>query len=118
MKAVARWAMVHADVFHQSAALMLTVDFTVSVPSSWAKWKRDAAIKQEILPTGTPDLSNLVKLVEDALNMVLYSDDSQICVIASSKRYGENPCTTVTLSIVPGCHASVSSRKEFASPTR
>lgn len=45
----------------------------------------------------TPDLSNLIKLVEDALNDVVWYDDALISKILSTKFYGANPSTTVVV---------------------
>ena len=52
--------------------------FLMPIPNSWPKWKREAALKDEIVPTGKPDLSNLVKGVEDALQGIFYKADSCI----------------------------------------
>jgi Holliday junction resolvase RusA-like endonuclease len=38
-------------------------------------------------PTVKPDLSNCVKLIEDALNELVWKDDSQICNLRVYKRY-------------------------------
>ena len=44
-----------------------------------------------------PDLSNLIKFIEDVANEILYKDDAQICVITSRKLYHENPRTEFSL---------------------
>lgn len=44
---------------------------------------------KDIWKTTKPDLSNLIKSVEDALNNCAYKDDNQISFINSSKIYGE-----------------------------
>lgn len=46
------------------------------------------------LHTQKPDLSNFIKLLEDAANGVLYHDDSQIVSIAAHKVWGV-PARTV-----------------------
>lgn len=40
------------------------------------------------LPSVKPDLDNLVKAVKDALNGVVWKDDSLICKLVASKKYG------------------------------
>jgi Holliday junction resolvase RusA-like endonuclease len=63
----------------------------VPVPKSWSKTKRNTAIAGGIHPTVKPDLDNFAKALTDALNGVVYDDDSQICDVVMSKRYAEEP---------------------------
>lgn len=72
----------------------------VQVPGSWSKKKRAAALEGSIRPTGKPDCSNMVKLVEDALNGVAWRDDSQIVSLGVRKRYAEKPETRLTIKEV------------------
>ena len=67
----------------------LGVEVKKSIPKSWTKKKAQAALNGEILPTSKPDASNYYKLIEDALNGILYADDSQIVAQQSSKIYHE-----------------------------
>ena len=61
------------------------VDFPVAiqmkvlkaVPKSWPQWKRDAALVGDIYPN-RGDLDNKFKAVTDAMNGLVYVDDSQI----------------------------------------
>lgn len=46
-------------------------------------------------PTGRPDLSNLVKLVEDALTTNAWADDDQIVRIIAEKDFGSRARTVV-----------------------
>ena len=39
-------------------------------------------------PLATPDASNAAKLIEDALNLLAYTDDSQITTLVVKKRIG------------------------------
>lgn len=50
-----------------------------------------------ILPTTKPDSSNILKGVEDALNGVLYKDDSQIVRTHVVKMYAFNPAIQVVI---------------------
>jgi len=48
----------------------------------------------------SPDLSNVQKAVEDAMNGIVYADDAQVCEWSGSKWYaakGEGPCVVVTV---------------------
>ena len=47
--------------------------------------------------TARPDLDNLVKLICDVGNTIIWEDDKQICRIALEKRYGDNPRTEFTV---------------------
>jgi Holliday junction resolvase RusA-like endonuclease len=44
--------------------------------------------KKKVWPDVKPDLDNYVKAVKDALNGVVYRDDSQVCVLQAFKVYG------------------------------
>jgi Holliday junction resolvase RusA-like endonuclease len=41
------------------------------------------------LPTVKPDVSNVLKLIEDAANGILFKDDAQVCLASIQKVYGE-----------------------------
>ena len=47
-----------------------------------------------------PDLSNIVKSIEDGLNGVAYKDDAQIVVLEAEKRYGDEFKVEVEISEV------------------
>lgn len=49
-----------------------------SMPKSFSKKKQEAAERGDIRPLVKPDISNYLKLVEDALNGVVWQDDSHI----------------------------------------
>lgn len=50
--------------------------------------------------TARPDIDNLVKAVTDALNGILWKDDSQIVSLSAEKRYGESG--RITLLVAKG----------------
>lgn len=63
--------------------------------------------------TGHPDIDNLEKLVQDALNEYLYEDDRQIVQKTSREIYGDNPRTEVIIRTLtddgaPGNEVSMS----------
>ena len=45
-----------------------------------------------------PDLSNMIKFVEDCLTGIAYEDDKQIAVLSARKMYGPNPKTLITMN--------------------
>jgi len=69
--------------------VVLTVHAFLPIPASWPKKAREAAREGHIYPTGKPDASNVLKLVEDALNEIVWIDDSQVVSAAVHKHYGE-----------------------------
>ena len=77
--------------------LRVRIVATVSVPASWSKKKQAAALAGEIYPTGKPDGDNIVKLYCDALNQLIWKDDSQIVKLRFEKRYGAYPETVLTV---------------------
>lgn len=75
--------------------LLLDVTFFMRIP-------RRIHTKREVEKNFTyhhcrPDLSNLLKFVEDVAQSILYDDDAQICYITSRKIYHQEPRTEFTL---------------------
>ncbi|HWE19664.1 MAG TPA: RusA family crossover junction endodeoxyribonuclease [Hyphomicrobiaceae bacterium] len=77
--------------------LSVTVDAWMPIPASWSRRRQLQASTGLIRPTGRPDIDNLVKTL-DALNRVVWRDDSQIVLIQVSKRYAERPRLDVVVS--------------------
>lgn len=96
--ALAMEAMKGSAPFDGPVQLTLTAFF--SVPASWSKAKRAAALSGAILPAKRPDLDNIVKAATDALNGIVYLDDAQICAVMISKLYAERAETVIHVS---GC---------------
>ena len=68
----------------------IIVDAFFKIPKSWSKKNREAAIYDEIRPTGRPDASNILKIVDDGCNGVAFVDDSQIVSSTCRKFYSED----------------------------
>ena len=71
--------------------------FNMAIPTSWTKGKQTQARNDELMPTAKPDLDNLAKTILDALNGIVYRDDSQVVQLAISKRYSDQPGTFITI---------------------
>jgi Holliday junction resolvase RusA-like endonuclease len=72
----------------------------VAVPESWPKRKKLAASIGDIEPMTKPDLSNIVKHVEDVMQGMFFVDDRQITKGNQEKRYcreGEEPGMWISL---------------------
>lgn len=68
-----------------------------SIPKSTSKAKREQMLNGEIRPIKKPDLSNVIKSIEDGLNSIAYSDDSQIVKLVAMKYYSNEPRVEVEL---------------------
>jgi len=77
-------------------ALVVTVFAELQIPASWSQKKRDAARDGRLFPTGRPDSDNYAKIL-DALNLVVWVDDSQIVDLIVHKRYSMQPRLTITV---------------------
>lgn len=71
--------------------LDIVLNFVLPIPKSWSKKKQQEATEGKIVPTSRPDLDNYVKAMLDALNDVVWEDDSAIVGITARKTYGEKP---------------------------
>lgn len=71
-------------------ALSLRVEAYLPIPASWSKRKQLRASMILIRPTTKPDFDNLMKPL-DALNKVVWRDDSQIVTVSFAKFYSERP---------------------------
>lgn len=81
-----------------TGALVLELKIYRPIPKSFSKKKRELALTGELRPTTKPDLKNYIAGVEDALEKVLYENDSQIIAYGDTgKWYGDPPRIEVTL---------------------
>lgn len=62
------------------------------MPKSKPQWWKTAALKGEIQPVSKPDLSNIIKLVEDIANGIIWRDDTQVVsYLQCARLYSEQP---------------------------
>lgn len=66
--------------------LILSVALFLNTTASWSKRKR----RETIYVTGKPDLDNIVKLIGDALNKIVWADDQQICGLNIFRSYDDS----------------------------
>ncbi len=78
----------------------LTIMF--AVPTSWSKKRKAALIEPDrnwhITP---PDMSNVLKAIEDGLNGLAYEDDKQIALLRMGKFYTLNGQARCVVDIQP-----------------
>lgn len=72
-------------------ACSLTLYVYREIPKSFSKKKRAAAEYGDIRPTTKPDTDNYVKGVLDALNFLIFKDDSQVVDVVAQKFYSVHP---------------------------
>lgn len=64
--------------------LMISVTAVFKMPASWSKKKRAEMMWKP--HTAKPDLSNIIKHLEDGLNRIAWVDDSQIAQYGASRK--------------------------------
>ena len=81
--------------------VVLHVDAYYPIPTSATKKRREQIAAGGVYPTVKPDIDNVLKLVEDALNGVAYADDKQIVSVAARKWYSSHPRIEVWVAEMP-----------------
>lgn len=80
--------------------------FYMPIPSSWPQKKKDEAKAGVLKPTSQPDLSNLIKVIEDGSEKVLWHNDAQITCygtvngVPTQKLYSREPRTEVEVRAI------------------
>ena len=80
--------------------LSVTVEALFPIPVSWSRRQYDRALAGAVLPTGRPDVDNILKML-DALNGVVFADDKQITSALVRKRYSNKPALIVKVTLEP-----------------
>ena len=75
----------------------LVIQAYFEVPKSKSKKFREAALSGLEYPTKKPDIDNIIKAIQDALNGLAYKDDALIVKLGVVKLYSEIPRVEVTL---------------------
>lgn len=84
------FAIKYPDFTPIEGPVRMTLDAWMKMPKA-SKKKTNAMKSGEIKPTKKPDLSNILKIVEDSLNFLAYFDDKQIVEVTIEKRYSRRP---------------------------
>ena len=80
--------------------LSVSLTFYRPVQKSISQSERERRLSNESKPVVKPDTDNYIKSTLDALNGILWHDDSQIVKISGEKRYSDNPRITVSVKPV------------------
>lgn len=76
----------------------LEVVVWLSIPPSWPRKRKQAALAGSWHATSRPDADNYAKAVCDGMSGIAFVDDSQIVDLRVLKRYAEKPCVAVTVT--------------------
>lgn len=96
------WEAKRLDIKPVDRSIQMFVDLKVfrAIPKSFSKIKRESAIKGRIRPSTKPDIDNYIKQVFDALNGLIWEDDSQIVTVHARKFYDEIPRLELDINTV------------------
>lgn len=82
----------------ENTPLAVSISIVKEIPKSWSKKKTQQALHGEILPTTKPDIDNYTKPILDAMNGIIYKDDSCICGLTVLKTYSDIPSIHITIN--------------------
>ncbi len=86
---------------YRAGALKLVIEYQMPIPKSWSVKK---SLKHHGAPhVSRPDLSNLIKFTEDALNGIVWEDDALIYELHCRKFYSNTPKTVFMVEENPSC---------------
>ncbi|MDP5277249.1 RusA family crossover junction endodeoxyribonuclease [Chengkuizengella axinellae] len=71
--------------------LVLRITFYRSIPTRFTKAERRQIQSGELRPITKPDIDNYVKAIKDALNKVIWTDDSKVVDLHAGKYYSDKP---------------------------
>lgn len=75
------------------------------IPRSWSKSKKDKALLGELSPSRM-DIDNIIKAVADAMNAIVYRDDSQIVSLNARMVYANQAFVVATVKPVSTAYES------------
>ena len=86
IKEVARKAMGSNELLE--TPLTVAIYITVPIPQSYSKKRTEACLKDIERPIKKPDIDNIAKCFLDAMNDIVYKDDTQVLTLHVTKVYG------------------------------
>ena len=97
VKSVAWGLVVTPDFYHSSKLVRIKAFFPI--PKSMKKSDKKIAADELLPHTKKPDADNIAKIICDAMNRIVYADDSQIYHLQVSKWYSTNPRVEINIDI-------------------
>ena len=80
--------------------LAVEIEAVHTIPASWSKKRKEAALAGFLHPTTKPDWDNIGKAVSDGGNGVAWVDDKQIVRASVMRSYGERPEVRVRVAAI------------------
>ena len=85
------------EPFQPGTPIAVTYLFEFTPPSSFSKKKRAESYGKSHIKK--PDLDNLIKFAQDAMNGIAWADDSQVSRSSAEKRYAEEERTVIVITL-------------------
>jgi Holliday junction resolvase RusA-like endonuclease len=87
-------------------AVVVTAVISVAMPASWSAKRKAAALGEPAVCK--PDIDNVIKLIADAGNGLVWADDKQIVTLSVHRSYADAPGLLLTVAPVvsPSLRAS------------
>lgn len=100
-----------------SGPVRLRIRAYVPIPKSMPKWQQRDARAGRHLPVKRPDLTNLLKLAEDALGEIVWKDDNQVVRLSddSGRYYSDRPRLELEVEPIDLCRLQAA---EFGQATQ
>jgi Holliday junction resolvase RusA-like endonuclease len=100
------WLAKQAGAQPVEGPLRMRLAIYMQIPQSATKKRRAEMLAGVDMPTKKPDLSNVLKAVEDGLNGIAYKDDAQIVSLIVDKFWSDEPRVEIEISPVMAATAS------------
>ena len=87
------------SAFPKEIPLKCVITIWQKMPKRFTKKQKELAENEFLRPTVKPDVDNVAKAITDAMNGIVYADDSQIVELVCGKYYAVEP--RVMVEVVP-----------------
>jgi Holliday junction resolvase RusA-like endonuclease len=96
VKLAAAEAMASRPMF--SGPVRVRIGVMCTIPMSYSRRDREAALHGRTRPTTKPDIDNVVKAVFDAMNGIVFPDDRAVVSVHAWKQFAANPRVMVEVA--------------------
>lgn len=92
------WLAKQAGAQPVEGPLRMRLAIYMQIPQSASKKRRADMLSGAEFPTKKPDVSNVLKAVEDGLNGIAYKDDAQLVSLIVDKFWSDEPRVDIEIS--------------------